>query len=357
MTVRQSIGALGVVSLLAACGSSGTGVSALPTVSVPPASPLSKPLDSVSPGAEAALASYVWRDGPKLPLAVSEIGVALVGGNQIHVVGGYIGGKPHHAVHVMFDVSTGKWSTLADLPDQLDHVGTTAVGGMLYAMGGYNPKGVTDAVYRFDPGTGHWTTLAPMPTPRAAAVAVVLDGKIHLIGGRDSHGDITRHDIFDPATGAWTTAAPIPRPTDHTAYAVVAGKIHVVGGRPGENTEHDVYDPATDKWSTAAALPAPRNSFAGADFGGRFVVVGGENSTETKVFGDVWAWDPATNAWTALAKLPLPVQGIGAAVAGDRLYVPAGGPVAGPSFETDRLQILESPADGPGTQATTAPGY
>jgi hypothetical protein len=338
VTVRQNLSVLGVAVLLSACGSGGS-VSALPTVSVSPASPLSKPLDSVWPGAEAALASYVWSDGPKLPLAVSEIGVAALG-EQIHVLGGYIQGKPHHAVHVMFDVSTGKWSTLADLPDQLDHVGTTTVGGMLYAMGGYNPKGVTDAVYRFDPGTGRWTTLAPMPTPRAAAVAVVLDGKIHLIGGRDSHGDINRHDVFDPATDTWTTAAPIPRPTDHTAYAVVDGKIHVAGGRPGENTEHDVYDPSTDKWSTAAPLPAPRNSFAGADFGGRFVVLGGENSTETKVFGDVWAWDPATNAWSPLPKLLQAVQGIGAAVVDGKLYVPAGGPVGGASLETDRLQIL-----------------
>jgi N-acetylneuraminic acid mutarotase len=262
-------------------------------------------------------------------------------------------------VHVYLDLATDKWVTAADLPDQLDHVGTTSVGGMLYAMGGYNPKGVTDEAFRWDPATNTWTTLPSMPAPRAAAVAVVLDGKIHLIGGRglDPHFDLTRHDVYDPATGAWSTAAPIPRATDHAAYAVVGGKIHVVGGRPGENTEHDVYDPATDKWSTAAPLLAPRNSFAGAAFGGRFLVMGGENSTETKVFGEVWAWDPATDAWSTLPKLPQPVQGIGAAVVAGRLYVPAGGPAAGASLETDRLQILEPAADGPGKQGASAPGY
>src|SRR5690242_12006038 len=35
-----------------------------------------------------------WRDGPSLPVAVSEVGVAAAGG-QIHVLGGYVGGRAH----------------------------------------------------------------------------------------------------------------------------------------------------------------------------------------------------------------------------------------------------------------------
>ena len=72
------------------------------------------------------------------------------------------------------------------------------------------------------------------------------------------------------------------------------------------------------------------------------MVFGGEDAAETRVYADAEAYDPASNRWTELAPLPLPVQGIGAAVVDGAVYVPGGGPVAGPAEETPVLQILRS---------------
>lgn len=334
-------------ALLVGCGSPGRGPAAEKgTATRGAVSPLTTTSISSQPtssGSPASLIAAHWSEGPTLPVAVSEVGVAALGSpfDTIDVVGGYLNGRAHNTVHLEYDVVTGRWSTKAPLPAPLDHVGVVAVDGAIYAFGGYGVSGrPTAGVYRFDLARNAWTTLAPMPDTRAAAIAVVLDGKVHIVGGRDTGGDTGRQDVFDPATGQWSTAAPMPTARDHTAYAVLDGKLHVVAGRPGALTVHEVYDPASNNWSDAAPLPIGRSSFAGAALDGEFVVFGGEDAAETEVYTDTEAYDPKTDRWTALMPLPHGVQGIGAAVVDGRIFVPGGGPAAGPALQSDRLLIF-----------------
>ena len=269
---------------------------------------------------------------------MSEEGVAAVG-TQVHVLGGYVGGRAHSTTHLVLDTVTGRWRTAAPLPAALDHVGTVAVGGTLYAIGGYGTaRHATAAVYAFRDGAR--TRRAPLPVPRTAAVAVVLAGRIHLVGGKTLSGDTTEHDVYDPVTDRWSTAAALPVAVDHASAAVLGGRIYVAGGRPGAVTAAAAYDPSTDRWTALPPLPEGRSSAAGAAWGGRFVVIGGEDAAETRVFRTVDAFDPATRQWSALPALPLGLQGIGAAVVGDRLYVPGGGPRAGGAVQSNALLIL-----------------
>ena len=75
----------------------------------------------------------------------------------------------------------------------LDHVGTAALAGRLFAVGGYGAAGTpTTGVYAYDPRTDRWSARAPLPVARAAAVAVALGGRLHLVGGRGPAGDTGR---------------------------------------------------------------------------------------------------------------------------------------------------------------------
>ena len=305
-----------------------------------PASPASRTSTAARPSPTSA--ALQWSRGPDLPIAVDEIGVAAVG-TDIHIVGGYIGGQAHSTTHLVYDTTARTWATGAPLPVRLDHVGLAAVQGKLYAFGGYGTSGApTNGTFVFNPATNTWAALAAMPDPRAAAVTVTIGNTIHVIGGRDAHGDTGEHLVFDVASGRWTVAAPMPTPRDHTAFAVLDGRIHVVGGRPGSLTTHEVYDPTTDRWSQLASLPAARSSFAGAVIANRMVVFGGENSQETQVFPDAWAYDAGQDRWLPIAKLPVAVQGTQAATVNGQVYLPGGGPVAGGSQQTATLQILET---------------
>ncbi|GAC1444947.1 MAG: hypothetical protein NVS3B26_14330 [Mycobacteriales bacterium] len=277
-------------------------------------------------------------------MAVSEVGVASFGG-QVHVLGGYIAGRPHSRTHLVYDVASGQWHSAAPLPDALDHVGAAVVGSgpsaRLLAIGGYGAAGPSRAVYAYDGGTDSWSVRAPLPLARAAGVAVTVSGLVHYIGGRGRGGDTGEHDIYDPTRNRWSIAAPMPTARDHAAGAVVGSIIYVAAGRPGGKRILESFDVRSGRWT--AGLPPlgrGRSSVAGAAWHGLFVVAGGEDAAETTVYTDVDAYDPSRRTWTRLPALPGPRQGIGAAVLGGILFLPGGGPTAGGGKQTDTLLEL-----------------
>src|SRR3954451_9321744 len=86
--------------------------------------PRAAPVPAVTPSPVPTLAArtFAWRYGPRLPVAVSEVGVAALG-TRVHVLGGYVGGRPHSTTHLVLDTRTGRWSRGVPLPEALDHVG------------------------------------------------------------------------------------------------------------------------------------------------------------------------------------------------------------------------------------------
>lgn len=286
-----------------------------------------------------------WYQGSRLPLAVSEVGVALLGG-EVHVLGGYVAGRPHSRTHLVLNLATGRWRTAAPLPVALDHVAAVAVGSgpsvRLLAMGGYGSAGrPTDGVYSYDPADDRWTARARLAVPRAAGVAVLAGGLVHYIGGKSAAGDTGEHDVYDPTRNRWSTAPPMPTPRDHAAAAVLADTIWVAGGRPGAMTTLEGFDLRAGKWITGLpGLPLGRSSLAAAAWRGLFVVVGGESAGERTAYRNVDGFDPGARRWRSLPELPGPRQGIGAVVDGQTLLVPGGGPAAGAAEQTDTLLEL-----------------
>lgn len=286
-----------------------------------------------------------WSLASPLPVAVSEVGVAVLGGT-VHVLGGYVNGRAHSRTHQVYDVAAGRWHAAAPLPAALDHVAAVAVGSgssaRLLAIGGYGTAGRPNAaVYAYDAQSDAWTRRAPLPIPRAAGVAVVAAGLVHYLGGKTPGGDTTEHDVYDPAANRWSLAAPMPTARDHAAAAVLGDIIYVTAGRPGSKRVLEGFDIRNGRWTTGLPdLPLGRSSLAGTAWRGQFVVLGGENSSETTAYREVDAYDPARRRWSQLPPLPGPRQGIGAVVVSGALLVPGGGPTAGAARQTNSLLVL-----------------
>lgn len=306
---------LGLALLTVACGSD----DAAPPPGAP--SPVEQP---ELPGS--------WSTRPRMGLARSELGAAVIGG-KAYVVGGLNEGGIAYTALEVYDPATDTWTTAPSMPEGRHHAGVAAVDGKLYVLGGY-PSGdypwpSTRTVQVFDPASGTWEQRAPMPRARGAFTAAVVDGRIHCIGGEEG----PLHEAYDPATDSWETLPALPEHREHLASAVIGSRIYVVGGRVtqspynfGGTTENsaalEVYDVATGTWSTLARMPTSRGGLGAAALGGRLYAFGGEFPS---VFPQVEEYDPEANTWRSMRPMPTPRHGIATAVLDGRIHVFGGG--------------------------------
>lgn len=305
-----------------------------------------------------------WTPRSSLPVAMAEIGVTSLDG-KIYVVGGTeqrVSGPPiwNSRLMLTYDPATDKWTQLARLPIGLTHVGVAAVGGKVYAIGGFTtpihlkPKNVA---FSYDPKTNRWRRIADISSARGSIATVAIGGRLHVFGGHigteivelpsqpgtppmsQSFGLVTTHQIYDPTSERWSAGAPEPLPArDHAGVVLLRGKVHLFGGRTRDVVDnvarHDVYDPRTDTWSTAAPLPKPRSSGAYTVLSGKIIYAGGEcrpggTPGSANTFDDVSVYDPATDRWTTVTPLPAARHAFGAATVGTTAYFIGGAATCG----------------------------
>ncbi len=309
----------------------------------------------------------VWRARASLPVKRAEVGVAALGGHM-YVVGGTVQRGDEvpvwasTAVH-SYDPRRDQWSSRAPLPKPLTHVAVAALGGRLYAFGGFtgavhmNPQ--PDA-YVYDPGEDRWDRLPDMPVALGSIGVAAVGGRLHLLGGRDSHrivtpegspvslgfGTVRTHHVFAPRRNTYVAAQPLPADSrDHVGVAVLGDRVHVVGGRVedvGDNlTRHDVYDIHRRQWTQAAPLPVARSAGAAVVVNGGIVYAGGEcrPGSSTDTFDDVTVYNPRTDRWRAITTLPGSRHGFGAVELDGRAYFVAGSPSCGGGASADTLEL------------------
>ena len=86
----------------------------------------------------------------------------------------------------VYDPQTDGWQPLAKMTTKRRALGLAAVGGKVYAIGGWDGDSALDSVEAFDPQLGAWALVASMAEKRRRHASVVLDGKIYAMGGRDN---------------------------------------------------------------------------------------------------------------------------------------------------------------------------
>lgn len=271
---------------------------------------------------------------------------------RFYLAGGY------STVHEAYDPATDSWSTVAPLPERLNHIVAVEVDGLVYYVGGIVsfPDLTVGSVHIYDPVTDEFSVGAPMPAgrERGAGGAAAHGGRIYYAGGLHAGQAVPWLDVYDPATDTWTSLPDMPEARDHFAGAVVDDRFHAIGGRRrsanATTPNHDAFDLTTQTWTAGLApLPSPRGGYAVAVLGRRILVIGGEGGGTA--YSTVEAYHTGTDSWSTLAPMPTARHGIQAAVCDGAVYVPAGATQQGSGSATAVHEVFS--LDGPGSCGPT----
>ena len=201
-----------------------------------------------------------------------------------------------------YDVSEDLYSRLPDLPQTPESGSRNRhsagqmefLNGKLHYFGGTSADRKSDVTHHFTLDLANdalaWAEVAPMPAPRNHLGSTVLGGKIYAIGGQTGHdGGLTTHsDIYayDPAADNWAVMKPLPKPLSHISSStfVLEGRILVVDGEVDHlEAVRDVfaYSPETDTWTSLTELPVALRSMVSGAVDGVVYVTGGSGNRKT----------------------------------------------------------------------------
>lgn len=238
-----------------------------------------------------------WTTAAPLPVVMNHPNVAAVGG-KIYVLGALSGGTSWQALRnsYVYNPHTDRWSALAPMPSGTER-GSAAVGvrgRTIYLAGGMRtltpgPGGLQDTValvHSYNVTTGRWQTLPDLPEARDHVGGAVIGRTLYVVGGRDRGQVNVRDTVYalDLRTHRWTERAPMPTARGGLATAVVGSTIYTFGGEgnvvDGVNTVFDqteAYDTRRDRWQQLAPMPVPRHGTAATTVGNTIYVPGGGN--------------------------------------------------------------------------------
>jgi len=255
------------------------------------------------------------------------------------------GGTAHQA----YDPKQDTWTSVAPLPEKLDHIQGVELDGRIYYIGGLRswPEPAVDTVLVYEPRTDRFTKGTPMPRPRGAGGVASHAGKVYYLGGLSQGRAVPWVDEYDPQTGRWAQLADMPHARDHFQAVVIGNTLYAVGGRELEIDATidavDAFDLQRGTWQQGLApLPTPRGGFATAVAGAEILVIGGEGGGKT--FDTTEAYDTRANSWRKLAPMRVARHGISAAVCGG-VFIAAGGREQGGGEPTDAHEVFFPSAD------------
>lgn len=211
------------------------------------------------------------------------------------------------------------WTVKAPLPvPRADHA-LVAVGGKLYALGGFSGSTLA-RVDAYDPATNGWAQVAPMASARREFAAAAVGGKIYVACGMDwsdpNHvAYVKSTEEYDPATNTWRQRAPCPVDAPftevygnvHIGGAVAAGQFWLLAFVSG--AEHAAtlwaYDAASDRWTSKSSPPFLYARFSATELNGKLYVVASDTAPgTTRTQSSLGEYDPATDTWVIRSALP-----------------------------------------------------
>ena len=190
-----------------------------------------------------------WEELPPLPIGVGAMAVGVIE-DRIILAGGWTGQRELSRVDA-YDLETGSWSRLADMPTARQHVGAAVLDGKLYVLGGRDGRSdAIDVAERYDPRTDRWETLPPLPKAAGGLESVTIGGTVVTIGGGDDRGGTVTGAVqrFDPRSARWDRLPDLRTPRHGHGATYAAGRMWVFGGSPC------AYYAASD---LVESLPAP----------------------------------------------------------------------------------------------------
>ena len=272
--------------------------------------------------------------------------------------GGLGTGNALTAYSQKYDIASGTWTRITDLPTAVFGAVGGYIDGKVYVAGGFtsetSPWPPTDALQVYDVAGDSWSAGPAMPLARGAITGGVVDGKLYVTAGMDQTYEWRSLHEYDPNTNAWTEKSGAPDFFTFGAGAGSATRLYVGGGYFGENGFFE-YDPGIDTWETKAVMPGGAGKKAPVmasvpDCGGVFLY-GGDLGEWNDIQTSTWYWHPAADAWVDYgANLNTATTGAGGGLADGLLWSFAGsqgsGPIAPPPHESLNYCCPPAPPTG-----------
>lgn len=217
-----------------------------------------------------------WRRLPDLPVGVHHA-MAVTAGGRLYAIGGYA--STGATLRAAFVLDRGAWRAIPRMPFPRAAAGAGAVGGKIVVAGGIGEaRRLARNALVYDIRTRRWS-VAPGPTPREHLGVTALRGVVYAVAGRTAGLDtnLLTFESFRPGDRSWRRLQPIPDSRGGTGAAGVAGHVVSVGGEEPGGTIAEVlaYRVADRRWVRLADLPTPRHGVGVAALGGRVYVIGG----------------------------------------------------------------------------------
>lgn len=217
-----------------------------------------------------------WRRLPQLPIGVHHA-MAVGNGGRLYVLGGYTtAGVPLRAVFVL---EQGGWRALPRMPFARAAAGSGIARGRIIVAGGVTTGGrLARNALSFDLAKRRWSVV-PGPTPREHLGVTALAGVVYAVGGRTSGLDtnLLHFESYRPGDRSWRRLQPVPDPRGGTGAAALPGVVVSAGGEEPGGTIAEVlaYRVPERRWAQLDDLPTPRHGVGMAAVGGRVFVIGG----------------------------------------------------------------------------------
>ncbi|XP_052743495.1 ring canal kelch homolog [Bicyclus anynana] len=255
-----------------------------------------------------------WRAAAELPSRRCRAGLAAVGG-RLYAVGGFDGTLRVRSVDV-YDVATDSWAPGPPLGARRSTLGVAVIGSVIYAVGGFDGAAGLSSAEALDVREGAWRPVAGMSSRRSSVGVGVLDGRLYAVGGYDgaSRQCLQSVERYDPAADAWEPVADMAARRSGAGVGVAGGALFAVGGHDGPAVRRSVerFRPG-EGWGAAPPMAHARRNAGVAAHHGRLYVVGGDDGAAN--LASVEVFDPAAEQWSLLgAAMQVPRSYAGVAV-------------------------------------------
>jgi N-acetylneuraminic acid mutarotase len=111
---------------------------------------------------------------------------AVSDGVYVYALGGRnLSADENSAAFERFNPASGTWDKLTDMPTARGSYGAAFLDGRIVAVGGEEPARVLATVEMYDISSGKWSTVAPINTPVHGQVVAAVGSTIYCIGGAD----------------------------------------------------------------------------------------------------------------------------------------------------------------------------
>ncbi len=188
----------------------------------------------------------------------------------------------------VYDVKSGKWSSLPDLPTARSSFDAVVIGDTIIIAGGWQMKGAgqesewatTALMLDLSKKEPQWESI-PQPFIRRALTTVAHHGKMYVVGGLNSDDDIELSvNIFDPVTRTWKEGPDLPGPTRNGFSPATCTEGNRLYASPGDR---NIYRLASDdaSWESVGRIEQSRIVHRMLGNGkGTLFVLGGANRKE-----------------------------------------------------------------------------